>query len=94
MWNSGAAGHSPTIQGMFTAANGDAILRASIDGAFTVTDATSFVRVTGPLALQAAFVYARDHGARHIFRHAVDKRGRLKGEPGRFEDFQWIPPRS
>ena len=74
-------GRSPTIQGMFTAAPGDVILRASIDGAFTVIDATSVVRVTGPLQLQAALAYARDHGAPHIFQQAVDKRGRLLGDP-------------
>ena len=87
-------GRSPTIPGMFTAAPGDVILRASIDGAFMVIDATSFARVTGPLPLQSALAYARDHGAPHIFQQAVDKRGRLMGDPTRFGDFQWIPPHS
>ena len=64
---------------MFSAAPGDVILRASIDGAFTVIDATSLVRVTGPLPLKTALAYARDHGAPHIFQQSVDKRGRLMG---------------
>jgi hypothetical protein len=76
---------------MFTAAPGDVILRASIDGAFTVLDATSLTLVAGPLSLHAALAYARRHRAPHLFQQAVDKRGRLMGDPARFGDFQWTP---
>lgn len=66
---------------MFTAAPGDVILRASIDGAFSVVDATSLARVAGPLTLHDALTFARDRGAPHIFHQAVDKRGRRMGDP-------------
>ena len=72
---------------MFVAAPGDVILQASIDGAFMVIDATSLVRVPGPLPLQTALAYARDHGAPYIFQQALDTRGRLIGDPRRFRDF-------
>ena len=65
---------------MFTPTRGDVILRASIDGAFTVVDATSLARLAGPLPLQAALIYATDRGAPHIFQQAVDKRGRPMGD--------------
>jgi hypothetical protein len=79
---------------MFTAAPGDVILRASIDGAFNVMDATSLARVAGPFALLDALTYAHDHAAPHIFQQAVDERGRLMGDPARFGDSEWTPPRS
>ena len=66
---------------MFTAAPGDVILRASIDGAFHVMDATSLARVAGPFPLRAALTYAHEHGAPHIFQQAVDTRGRVMGDP-------------
>ena len=72
---------------MFTAAPGDVILRASIDGAFHVVDATSLVRVTGPLPLQAALSYAHDLGAPRIFHQAIDKRGRLLGDLARLPTY-------
>ena len=46
-------------------------------------DATSLTRVAGPLPLQTALTYAREQGAPHIFHQAVDKRGRLMGDPAR-----------
>ena len=66
---------------MFTPTTGDVILRASMDGAFTVVDATSLARVAGPFPLQTALKFATDHGAPHIFQQVVDKRGRLLGDP-------------
>jgi hypothetical protein len=69
---------------MFTAANGDVILRATIDGGFHVLDATSLARRAGPLPLAAALAYAYDHGAPHIFQQAVDRRGCPMGDPARF----------
>lgn len=66
---------------MFTAAPGDVILRESIDGAYHVLDAIQFTRVSGPLPLQAALVYAREHGASDIYQQLVDHRGRLIGDP-------------
>jgi hypothetical protein len=76
---------------MFTAAPGDVILRASIDGAFHVLDACSLAPVAGPLPLVAALTFAHGHGARHIFQQAVDKRGRVMGDPARFGESAWIP---
>ena len=69
---------------MFTAAPGDMILRATMDGSFHVLDATSLARVAGPLPLLTALAYAKDHDAPHIFQQAVDKRGRPMGDPARF----------
>ena len=69
---------------MFTAVPGDVILRALIDGAFHVLDASSLARVAGPLSLMAALAYAKERGAPHIFQQAVDKRGRPMGDPARF----------
>ena len=68
---------------MFTAAPGDVILRASIDGNFHVLDASSMARVAGPLPLVAALAYAHDHGAPRIFQQAADGRGRSMGDPAR-----------
>jgi hypothetical protein len=79
---------------MFIATQGDVILRASIDGAFHVVDAATLSRVSGPLPLQAALAYAHQHGAPHIFQQAVDLRGRLMGDPVRFEQPTWTPTRS
>ena len=79
---------------MFTAAPGDVILRASIDGAFNVLDATSLARVAGPLTINAALTFAHEHGAAHVFQQAVDKRGRLMGDPARFGNSAWTPTRS
>jgi hypothetical protein len=79
---------------MFTAVPGDVILRASIDGAFHVLDATSLARVAGPLPLQVALAYAQQHGAAHVFQQAVDKRGRVMGDPVRFGDLKWTSTRS
>jgi hypothetical protein len=62
---------------MFIAAPGDVILRALIDGAFYVLDATSLARVAGPLPLIAALAYAKERGASNIFQPALDGRGRL-----------------
>jgi hypothetical protein len=76
---------------MFTAAPGDVILRASVDGAFHVIDATSLARLAGPFPLRAALAYAHERRAPHIFQQAVDKRGRLMGDPARFGDFEWTP---
>jgi hypothetical protein len=68
---------------MFSPTIGDVILRGSIDGAFTVLDAIKRDRVAGPLPLQEAVAYARQHGAPNIFQQSVDGRGRILGDPSR-----------
>jgi hypothetical protein len=69
---------------MFTTVAGDVILRATIDGAFRVVDATNLACLAGPLPLRAALAYAHDRGAPRIFHQGVDKRGRLMGDPALF----------
>jgi hypothetical protein len=71
---------SLTIPVMASAAECEVILRESIDGTFHVVDVTSHAPVAGPLPLTAALAYAKQRGAVHIFRQAVDLRGRLMGD--------------
>lgn len=66
---------------MFSPTFGDLILRGSIDGAYNVLDAIKRDRVAGPLPLQEAVAYARQHGASNIFQQPVDGRGRILGDP-------------
>ena len=60
---------------------GDVTLRASVFGMFQVLDAITSSLLAGPMPRDAAFAFARRHGAKNVYHQAVDDCGRVLAAP-------------